>query len=90
MVPPMLRDRTVSLRSLARRRQGKPWDAAFVMNPAASFLTGQSPRSGCCADHDLGGRMIKRVRAVLVTPDGCLLAIRRDRPDSATQPRGVP
>jgi 8-oxo-dGTP pyrophosphatase MutT (NUDIX family) len=28
--------------------------------------------------------MIERVRAVLVTPDGCLLAIRRDRPDRAT------
>jgi 8-oxo-dGTP pyrophosphatase MutT (NUDIX family) len=28
--------------------------------------------------------MIERVRAVLVTPDGCLLAIRRDRPDHAT------
>ena len=28
--------------------------------------------------------MIKRVRAVLGTPDGCLLAIRRDRPDRAT------
>jgi 8-oxo-dGTP pyrophosphatase MutT (NUDIX family) len=28
--------------------------------------------------------MIDRVRAVLVTPDGCLLAIRRDRPDRAT------
>jgi 8-oxo-dGTP pyrophosphatase MutT (NUDIX family) len=28
--------------------------------------------------------MIERVRAVLVTPDGCLLAIRRDRPDQAT------
>ena len=28
--------------------------------------------------------MIERVRAVLVTPDGCLLAIRRDRPGRAT------
>src|SRR5580704_16542401 len=28
--------------------------------------------------------MIERVRAVLITPDGCLLAIRRDRPDRAT------
>lgn len=28
--------------------------------------------------------MIERVRAVLVTPDGCLLAIRRDRPDRDT------
>ncbi len=28
--------------------------------------------------------MIDRVRAVLVTPDGCLLAIRRDRPGRAT------
>jgi ADP-ribose pyrophosphatase YjhB (NUDIX family) len=28
--------------------------------------------------------MIERVRAVLVTPAGCLLAIRRDRPDRAT------
>jgi ADP-ribose pyrophosphatase YjhB (NUDIX family) len=33
---------------------------------------------------DKGGTMIERVRAVLVTPDGCLLAIRRDRPDRAT------
>jgi ADP-ribose pyrophosphatase YjhB (NUDIX family) len=32
---------------------------------------------------DQGGTMIERVRAVLVTPDGCLLAIRRDRPDRA-------
>jgi ADP-ribose pyrophosphatase YjhB (NUDIX family) len=29
-------------------------------------------------------KMIDRVRAVLVTPDGCLLVIRRDRPDRAT------
>ena len=28
--------------------------------------------------------MIERVRAVLVTPDGCLLAIRRDRPGRVT------
>jgi|HubBroStandDraft_1064217.scaffolds.fasta_scaffold280570_2 hypothetical protein len=28
--------------------------------------------------------MIERVRAVLVTPDSCLLAIRRDRPDRAS------
>ena len=28
--------------------------------------------------------MIERVRAVLITPDGCLLAIRRDRPGRAT------
>jgi ADP-ribose pyrophosphatase YjhB (NUDIX family) len=33
---------------------------------------------------DKGGTMIERVRAVLVTPDGCLLAIRRDQPDRAT------
>jgi hypothetical protein len=33
---------------------------------------------------DKGGTMIERVRAVLITPDGCLLAIRRDRPDRAT------
>ena len=33
---------------------------------------------------DKGGTMIERVRAVLVTPDNCLLAIRRDRPDRAT------
>ena len=33
---------------------------------------------------DKGGTMIERVRAVLVTPDDCLLAIRRDRPDRAT------
>jgi ADP-ribose pyrophosphatase YjhB (NUDIX family) len=32
---------------------------------------------------DKGGTMIERVRAVLVTPDGCLLVIRRDRPDRA-------
>jgi 8-oxo-dGTP pyrophosphatase MutT (NUDIX family) len=28
--------------------------------------------------------MIEQVRAMLITPDGCLLAIRRDRPDRAT------
>jgi ADP-ribose pyrophosphatase YjhB (NUDIX family) len=28
--------------------------------------------------------MIERVRAVLVTPEGCMLAIRRDRPGQAT------
>jgi 8-oxo-dGTP pyrophosphatase MutT (NUDIX family) len=28
--------------------------------------------------------MIERVRAVLVTPGGCLLGIRRDRPGRAT------
>ncbi len=28
--------------------------------------------------------MTERVRAVLITPDGCLLAVRRDRPDHAT------
>jgi ADP-ribose pyrophosphatase YjhB (NUDIX family) len=28
--------------------------------------------------------MIERVRTVLVTPDGCLLTIRRDRPGRTT------
>jgi hypothetical protein len=74
-----------SLRGLARRRrQGKPEATAaavaFVVSPVAPFLAGQSPQTGCCTDHDLGGRMIERVRAVLATPDGCLLAVRRDRP----------
>jgi hypothetical protein len=67
-----------------RRRQGKPEDAAaaltFMVSPVASFLTGQSSQTRCCTDHDLRGRVIERVRAVVVTSDGCLLAIRRDRP----------
>jgi ADP-ribose pyrophosphatase YjhB (NUDIX family) len=39
---------------------------------------------GCCTEHDQGGKMIERVRAVLVTPDDRMLAIRRDRPGQAT------
>jgi 8-oxo-dGTP pyrophosphatase MutT (NUDIX family) len=56
----------------------------FVTSPAASFPTSQSPRRLAVARTrtcEKGDRARPRHTGY---PDGCLLAIRRDRPDRAT------
>jgi hypothetical protein len=40
--------------------------------------------SAAARGNDLGETMIERVRAVLVTPGGCLLVIRRDRQEDGS------